>query len=72
VKPGTLILHSRADETIPFADSKELVRDSGLPSSSLIEVGTEHRLADPESLAKMLEAVESQKKGLPKCHGVVL
>src|ERR1022692_4532100 len=31
VKPGTLILHSRADDVIPFADSEELVRSSGLP-----------------------------------------
>ena len=58
VKAGTTILHSQADEVVPFADSEELVRNSGLPSDSLIEVGTEHRLADPESLAKMLEACE--------------
>ena len=58
VKPGTVILHSRADETVPFADSEELVRNSGLPASALVEVGTEHRLADPESLARMLEVVE--------------
>jgi len=58
VKPGTVILHSRADETVPFADSEELLRNSGLPSSALIVVGTEHRLADPESLAAMLRAVE--------------
>lgn len=58
VKPGTIILHSPGDETVPFADSQELVRNSGLPSGALIEVGTEHRLADEESLAKMLEAVE--------------
>ena len=43
---------------IPFADSQELLRNSGLPESALIVVGYEHRLADPESLAKMLEAVE--------------
>jgi alpha-beta hydrolase superfamily lysophospholipase len=58
VKPNTTILHSRADETVPFADSEELVTNSGLPSSVLIEVGTEHRLADEESLAMMLRAVE--------------
>jgi len=40
VKPGTIILHSRADETVPFADSKELVRNSGLPLSALVEAGT--------------------------------
>jgi hypothetical protein len=56
VKPGTVILHSRADDVVPFADSEELVSNSGLPASALIEVGTDHRLADPEPLAKMLEA----------------
>lgn len=58
VKPGTVILHSKADEVVPFFDSVELVRNSGLPSESLIAVGTEHRLADLESLKKMVEAVE--------------
>ena len=58
VKPNTIILHSEADETVPFADSEELVRNSGLPDSALIEVGTEHRLADPESLEAMLKACE--------------
>ncbi len=58
VKPGTTILHSRADETVPFADSEELVRNSGLPLNSSIEVGTEHRLADPESLAAMAKPSE--------------
>ncbi len=56
VKPGTVILHSRADDVIPFADSEELVRKSGLPATALIEVGNDHRLADPEPLAAMLEA----------------
>ena len=27
VKPGTVILHSRADDVIPFADSEELVKE---------------------------------------------
>jgi alpha-beta hydrolase superfamily lysophospholipase len=58
VKPGTVVLHSRADDVVPFADSEELVRNSGLPTSALIEVGTDHRLADPEPLEKMLEACE--------------
>jgi hypothetical protein len=43
---------------VPFADSDELVSNSGLPSSALIEVGTEHRLADEESLETMVRAVE--------------
>ena len=58
VKPGTVILHSEADEVIPFAESRELVRASGLPESALVVVGNDHRLADPEPLAAMLGACE--------------
>ena len=58
VKPNTVILHSRADDVVPFGDSQELLRNSGLPESALIEVGTEHRLADEESLQAMLKACE--------------
>ena len=53
VKPGTMILHSRADDVIPFADSEELAKYSG---AMLIEVGTDHRLTAPEPLAAMLKA----------------
>jgi hypothetical protein len=60
VKPGTVILHSRADDVVPFADSEELVKKSGLPASALIEVGTDHRLADPEPLAMMLRVCEGR------------
>jgi alpha-beta hydrolase superfamily lysophospholipase len=59
VKPGTVILHSEADDVIPIAESRELLRNSGLPESALIRVGTDHRLADPEPLKAMLEACES-------------
>jgi fermentation-respiration switch protein FrsA (DUF1100 family) len=48
VKSGTVILHSRADDAVPFADSEELVRNSGSPASVLIEVGNDHRLAHPD------------------------
>ena len=58
LKPNSVILHSRQDEVIPFSDSEELVAISGLSSSTLIEVGSDHRLADPEPLQKMLEACE--------------
>ena len=47
-----VVLHSQADDVVPFADSEELLRNSGLPASSLIEVGDDHRLADPEPLRK--------------------
>lgn len=58
VKNNTTILHSRADDVVPFEHSEELVANSGLPASALIEVGNDHRLADPEPLAKMLDACE--------------
>ena len=59
VKPNTTILHSRKDDVVPFEDSEELVVQSGLPPESLIEVGQDHRLADPEPLQAMLDACES-------------
>ena len=55
VKADTVILHSRADDVVSFADSEELLRNSG---ATLIEVGSDHRLADPEPLAAMLRACE--------------
>ncbi len=58
VKMNTTILHSEGDETVPIADSLELLRNSGLPESALIEVGTEHRLADDESLEAMVRVCE--------------
>jgi hypothetical protein len=62
VKSNTTILHSRADEVIPFVESEELVRTSGLPDSALVEVGTDHRLADPEPLHAMLRACQGSPK----------
>lgn len=55
VKPDTVILHSRADDLILFTDSEELAKNSG---AKLIEVGRDHRLADPEPLSVMLWACE--------------
>jgi alpha-beta hydrolase superfamily lysophospholipase len=60
VKPGTRILHSRADDVVPFEDSVELLANSGLPATSLVEVGQDHRLADPEPLKALLRAVEEE------------
>ena len=57
-KKCDIILYSRPDQVMPFADSEELVRNSGLPPESLIEAGFEHRLADEKSLEAMLRAVE--------------
>lgn len=55
---NTRILHSKADEVIPFKDSEELVSNSQLSQSTLIEVGVDHRLADPEPLQVMLDCCE--------------
>jgi hypothetical protein len=55
VKPGTVILHSRADDVVSFADSEELAKNS---EAMLIEVGNDHRLADADSLEMMLAACE--------------
>jgi alpha-beta hydrolase superfamily lysophospholipase len=41
VKPGTVILHSEADDVIPIADSRELVHNSGLPETTLAWIPTE-------------------------------
>lgn len=49
----------REHEVVPIADSRELLRISGLPESASIIVGTEHRLADDESLEAMVKAVEA-------------
>ena len=61
-KQNTTILNSRADDVIPFGDSEELVRNSGLSASTLIVVGNDHRLAGPEPLAAMLRACEKAAK----------
>ena len=60
VKPGTVIIHSEADDVVPIADSRELLIRSGLPQSALRVVGTDHRLADPGPLAAMLAAITSE------------
>jgi len=59
VKPDTIILHSRCDDVVPFADSEDLAKLSG---ATLIEVGSDHRLADPEPLAAMLRACEEYQR----------
>jgi len=48
---------------IPFEHSEELVSNSGLPFWTLMEVGCDHRLADPESLELMLMACKEDAEG---------
>ena len=62
IKPNSVILHSRQDDVIPFEDSEKLIVNSKLPSSVLIGVGNDHRLADPEPLKAMLEACKRLTK----------
>jgi hypothetical protein len=62
VKSNSVILHSRQDDVIPFADSEELIAQSGLPPERLIEIGIDHRLADPKPLKAMLDACEGVRE----------
>ena len=71
VKPRTIILHSRNDDVIPFADSEELAVNSGLKPEKLIEVGSDHRLADLEPLQAMLAACQKLVHG-PKLVNVTV
>ena len=57
VRPDTLILHSPADTVVPWIDSADLLFNSGLDLPALILVGQDHRMADPESLQAMDQAV---------------
>lgn len=59
LKPNATILHSQRDDVVPYEHSEELVMNSGVPAPTLVELGNDHRLADPEPLAKMLEACET-------------
>jgi len=56
IRANSTILHSRADDVIPFADSEKLVTNSDLPAYTLVETGSDHRLADLGSL-EMMELV---------------
>ena len=58
LKTQSVILHSRKDDMIPFEESEELVARSHLSPESLMEVGSDHRLADESSLSVMLWACE--------------
>lgn len=64
LKANSVVLHSRDDEVIPFADSEELIAGSGLAPETLIEVGSDHRLADEASLSVMAWACELLGAGI--------
>ena len=58
LKPNAIVLHSRNDDIIPFGDSEDLVTNSSLAPTTLIEIGNDHRLADSEPLEMMLQCCE--------------
>ena len=70
LKPNSLILHSPMDEVIPFSESEELIASSGLPSETLMEIGSDHRLGDESSLSVMLWACQllASKQQLPPLY----
>ena len=55
INPGAGLIELIPD-VVPFVGSEELAKISG---ATLIEVGNDHRLADPEPLAAMLRACEN-------------
>jgi len=57
-KPGTRILHSEHDEVVPVEDSRELVRESGLPEEHLVVVGENHKMTDEAAFGALLELIE--------------
>lgn len=57
VKAQVKILHSPQDEVVPFGDTLELLKNSGLPESHLLITGSDHRLCDEDSLALMNQTV---------------
>jgi hypothetical protein len=47
---------------VPFQDSLDLISESGLLEMALVEVGWDHRLADPEPLEALVRAVEGREE----------
>lgn len=57
VKKGTIILHSRHDDVVPFEHTLQLARRSRLPKTNVIVVGENHQMNDPAALEALLAAV---------------
>ena len=51
VPSNTVILHSEADDIVPFEDSVDLAERTG---AKLVSVGKDHRMSDSEALAAMV------------------
>ena len=61
-KTGADSLHSRGDDVVPFQDSLNLMSESRLPQMALVEVGRDHRAADPEPLEALVRSMEGCKE----------
>jgi hypothetical protein len=55
------LLHPRADDMIPFADSNDLLRNVDISEDMLTEVGDDHQLADPEPLDRMQQECQTER-----------
>ena len=69
LKPNSVILHSRNDEVIPFKESEELVKNSGLPAEILIEVGSDHQLCRMNLLCRYFDGPVTCLHQANVCHG---
>lgn len=61
-KGRSWVLHSRADDVVPYHQSERLIQASGLDETHLIETGTDHRLADEASLAALDAACQRSQQ----------
>lgn len=69
VRNGTVILHSRADDVIPFADSEELAKNSG---ATLIDRGRERSpVGGSEFVGGNVEGVRELATTVPRLQGVM-
>jgi esterase/lipase len=62
-KPSTIIVHSEHDDVVPVADSRELLRNSGLPEDHLVVAGENDRMVDEEAFGALLRAIERVANG---------
>jgi pimeloyl-ACP methyl ester carboxylesterase len=62
LKGPAIILHSEGDVVIPLADSRDLVHSSQRADATLVVVGADHNMTDPDALEALLEAIESARR----------
>ncbi len=61
VKAGTVVVHSPQDEIVPYSHSLELVE--GSPGARLVELGSDHRMADDATLESIVALLEELHGG---------